>query len=116
MGKKVRKTSTETKKEIIQKIERKELTLLEAAQKLGVHPKTIIRWLDSWHKGTFVDRPTSMEKSLLKENQQLKETVGNLYYHLEQLKKTADYNQRMKNGNTSVITAENLDQFLKRAK
>ena len=116
MGKNVRRTDSETKKKTILKIERKEQTIIDAARELGVNPATVSRWIEKWHDGNLVDKPTAREKALEKENQRLKETVGNLYFHIEQLKKTADSRRRMKNEDTSVITADNLDQYLKRAK
>jgi len=51
-----------------------------------------------------------------KENKKLKETVGDLYMLIEDLKKMADSKRRMKNGNSSVISADNVEEFLKSAK
>lgn len=116
MGKKYKRTDSETKKKTIQQIERGEISVAEAARNLGVTVQAIGKWLEKWRSGNFVDRPSSREKALEKEIQRLKETVGNLYFHIEQLKKTAASRPRTKNDSTSVITANNLDQFLKRAK
>lgn len=116
MGKNFKHTSSETKRDIIQKIEKGEISMSEAAKACGVSQPTISRWMEKWRSGNFVDRPTSREKALEKENEKLKQTIGSLYFHIEQLKKMEDYKRRMKSADTSVITEENLHLFRKPAK
>lgn len=116
MGKKFKHTDSETKQKIILRIERNEISIGDAARELSVNPATITRWIQKWRDGNLKETPTKRERELEKENEKLKQTVGSLYFHIDQLKKMADYKQRMKDASTSVITGKNLDQFLKPVK
>jgi len=116
MGKKFKHTDPETKQKTILRIERNEISIGDAARELSVNPATITRWIQKWRDGNLKEAPTKRERELEKENEKLKQTVGSLYFHIDQLKKMADYKQRMKDASTSVITGKNLDQFLKPAK
>ncbi len=116
MGKKFKHTDPETKKQTILRIERNEISIAEAARELSVNSATVSRWIEKWRSGNFKEAPSKRERELEKENEKLRETVGSLYFHIEQLKKMADYKRRMKDADTSVITGKNLDQFLKPAK
>jgi len=116
MSKKFKKIDPEVRKNTILRIERKEIGVMDAARELGISPHTITKWMSRWRDGNFIERPSAREKALEKEVEKLKTTVGGLYHYIEQLKKTAESKQRMKNANTSVITADNLSQFVKRVK
>jgi transposase-like protein len=116
MGKKFKHTDSETKRQTVLRIEKNEISIGDAARELSVDPATITRWIQKWRDGNLKEAPTKRERELEKENERLKQTVGSLYFHIEQLKKMADYKRRMKDANTSVITGKNLDQFRKPVK
>ena len=101
-----------TKQKTVQQVESKEISLNQAARNLQVSPSTVNYWIKKSHAGQLLERPSAREKALEKENEKLKATIGDLYYHIEQIKKMADSKRRTKSASTSVITEKNLAQFV----
>ena len=60
--------------------------------------------------------PSVREKTLERENRELKEKLAELYLENDHLKKLGDWLRRHKNVSTSVITAENLARLPKDSK
>jgi transposase-like protein len=116
MGKRIRRTDFSTKMRVIQDIASGKTSINQAARELSVSPGTVQSWVNKFRAGTLQDRPSKREKDMEKEIAKLKETVGGLYMVIEELKKTADLKRRKKNADSSVITAENLEHFVKPVK
>jgi uncharacterized protein YdaT len=73
-------------------------------------------WKKRRREGKLDDQTTSRERQLERENRELKAKVGELVMQLEHVKKLQRWVRQNKSADTSVITAENLDQFRKGAK
>ena len=116
MGKDRRKFESPFKKQLVQQIEAGGLTRMQAARTHQLSPSLIDRWRKQFREDKLVDRPSNRERQLEAENEKLKAKIGDLVMQNDQLKKLQDYAQRLKNANTSVITAKNLDQFRKGSK
>ena len=116
MGKKKRIFSVEFKKQVVREVETGACGLAEAARRYELSPILIQIWRDKERDGALIDRPSTREKALEKENRALKEQVGELYMQVGLLKKTADYARRLKSVNSSVITGLNWEQSRKDAK
>jgi transposase len=116
MGKQRRKFETAFKRQVVQQIEAGGLTTLQAARTHQLSPSLIDRWRKQLREQKLVDRPTTRERQLEAENEKLKAKIGDLVMQNDQLKKLQDYAQRLRNADTSVITAKNLDQFRKGSK
>jgi transposase len=116
MGKQRRKFEMAFKRQIVQQIEVGALTTLQAARTHQLSPSLIDRWRRQFREQKLVDRPTTRERQLEAENEKLKAKIGDLVMQNDQLKKLHDYAQRVRNVDTSVITAKNLDQFRKGSK
>ena len=115
-SKKIRRTDYSTKRRVVQDVIDKKTSINQAARDLDLSPATVHGWVNKFKTGTLEETPSRREKNLEKENQKLKQTIGGLYVLIEELKKTADLKRRRKNADLSVITGENLDQFLKPVK
>ena len=113
MGKERRKFEMAFKRQLVQQIEAGGLTTLQAARTHQLAPSLIDRWRRQFREQKLVDRPSTRERQLETENEKLKAKVGELVMQNDQLKKLHGYAQRLKNADTSVITAKNLDQFRK---
>ena len=116
MGKERRKFEIAFKRQIVQQIETGTLTTMQAARTHQLSPSVIDRWRKQFREQKLVERPSTRERQLEAENEKLKAKVGELVMQNDQLKKLQDYAQRLRNADTSVITAKNLDQFRKGSK
>jgi transposase-like protein len=103
----------EFKKQIIEEIDSGKATLSGMARKHGISPAVINYWRNKSKLGTLVDRPSKREKELEKELNRYKIKMAELQMENEFLKKTEIEMVRKRRLKTSVITAENLDQFRK---
>jgi transposase-like protein len=76
------------KAQILKRLKEEGVPVVKLAEEHGINPRTIYGWLS---KGVVKERPSLLEYAKLKkENQQLKELVGNLTYQVElEKKKTA---------------------------
>src|SRR5215831_14465640 len=88
----------------------------DAGRTHQLSPSLIDRWRKQFREQKLVDRPSTREQQLQTENEKLKAKIGDLVMQNDQLKKLQDYAQRLRNVDTSVITAKNLDQFRKGSK
>jgi transposase len=116
MGKERRKFETAFKRQVVQQIEAGALTTLQAARTHQLAPSMIDRWRKQFREQKLVDRPSGRERQLEAENEKLKAKIGELVMQNDQLKKLHDYAQRLRNADTSVITAKNWDQLRKGSK
>ena len=116
MGKERRKFEVAFKKQLIAQIEAGVITGMQAARTHQIAPSMIERWRRQYREQKLENPPTSRERQLEAENQKLKAKIGELVMQNDQLKKLQHDAQRLKNADTSVITAKNLDQFRKGSK
>jgi transposase-like protein len=116
MGKIRRKYDAEFKRQLVRQIDAKEITASEASRTHDISRSLIDRWIQQFHEGTIVDKPSAREKALEKENQKLKAKIGDLVMEVELLKKIQRYARQKKKEDTSVITLKNLEQFQKGVK
>jgi len=108
MGKQRRKFETGFKQQIIQEVESGLLSVSAASRKYQISGSLIDRWRRQARQGCLDTTPSARERSLERENRELKERLAELYLEVDHLKKLGDWLRRHKSGTTSVITAENL--------
>ena len=107
MGKQRRKFETGFKQQIISEIESGALSVNAASRKYQLSGSVIDRWRRQ-ARGSGLEAPPSLrEKSLERENRELKEKLAELYLENAQLKKLGNWLRQHKNVSTSVITAQN---------
>jgi len=116
MGQNRRKISPEFRNRILKEIETGQISTSQAARQYQVSRSLIEYWKKRRRDGQLVDQTTARERQLERENRELKAKVGDLVMQMEHLKKLQHWVRQSKSVDTSVITAENLDQFRKGAK
>jgi transposase-like protein len=116
MGKQRRKFETGFKQQIIQEVESGLLSVSAASRKYQISGSMIDRWRRQARQGGLDTTPSAGERSLERENRELKERLAELYLEVDHLKKLGDWLRRHKNGTTSVITAESLARLPKGSK
>ncbi len=116
MGKQRRKFETGFKQQIIQEVESGLLSVSAASRKYQISGSLIDRWRRQARQGGLDTPPSARERSLERENRELKERLAELYLEVDHLKKLGDWLRRHKNGTTSVITAESLARLPKGSK
>jgi transposase-like protein len=107
MGKQRRKFETGFKQQIIQEVESGLLSVSAASRKYQISGSLIDRWRRQARQGCLDTTPSARERSLERENRELKERLAELYLEVDHLKKLGDWLRRHKSVSTSVITAEN---------
>ena len=116
MGKQRRKFETGFKQQIIQEVESGLLSASAASRKYQISGSLIDRWRRQARQGGLDATPSARERSLERENRELKERLAELYLEVDHLKKLGDWLRRHKSGTTSVITAESLARLPKGSK
>ena len=116
MGKQRRKFETGFKQQIVGEVESGLLSVSAASRKYQISGSVIDRWRWQARQGALQTPPSAREKTLERENRELKEKLAELYLENAQLKKLGDWLRRHKNVNTSLITAENLARSPKDSK
>jgi len=116
MGQNRRKISPELRNRILKAIDAGEISTSQAARQHQVSRSLIEYWKKRRREGQLADETTARERQLERENRELKARVGELVMQMEHLKKLQHWVRQSKSVDTSVITAENLDQFRKGAK
>ena len=116
MGQNRRKISPEFRNRILKEIDSGQINTSQAARHYQVSRSLIEYWKKRRREGKLEDRSTSRERQLERENRELKAKVGDLVMQMEHLKKLQHWVRQNKIADTSVITAENLDQFRRGAK
>ena len=113
-----RKYSTEFKLDVVDRIQCGEMSPADASRKYGINQSLVCQWRDLYDRGLLEPNvyESMSEKTLRVENRLLKEKLAELFMKLEHLKKLELYGQRKRSVSTSVITAENLDQYKKPVK
>ena len=116
MGKQRRKFETGFKQQIVSEVESGLLTVSAASRKYQISGSVIDGWRHKARDGGLAAPASVREKSLERENRELKEKLAELYLENSQLKKLGDWLRRHKSVSTSVITAESLARLPKGAK
>ena len=116
MGKQRRKFETGFKQQIVGEVESGLLSVSAASRKYQISGSVIDRWRWQARQGGLQRPPSVREKTLERENRELKEKLAELYLENAQLKKLGDWLRRHKNVSTSVITAQNLARSPKDSK
>ena len=104
MGKQRRKFATGFKQQVISEVESGVLSVSAASRKYQISGSVIDRWRGRARQGELEGSPSAREKSLERENRELKEKLAELYLENSQLKKLGDWLRRHKSVSTSVIT------------
>ena len=107
MGKQRRKFETGFKQQIVGEVESGLLSVSAASRKYQISSSVIDRWRQQAQQGGLQATPSAREKTLERENRELKEKLAELYLENTQLKKLGDWLRQRKSVNTSVITAQN---------
>jgi len=116
MGKQRRKFETGFKQQIVSEVESGLVSVGAARRKYQISGSVIDRWRQQARDGGLEASPSVREKSLERENRELKEKLAELYLENSHLKKLGDWLRRHRNGTTSVITAESLARLPKGSK
>jgi transposase len=116
MGQIRRRFSAEFKRGLVLRIETGELRVSEATREYQVAPEIINRWRRQYARNELFDRGSSRERELKKENQRLKEKIGELVLEIDHLKRLQDWMAQNRNVDTAVITGENWEQYRKDGK
>lgn len=116
MGKQRRKFETGFKQQIVSEVESGLLTVSAASRKYQLSGSVIDRWRQQARQGGLETTPSALEKTLERENRELKEKLAELYLENAQLKKLGDWLRQRKNVSTSVITAQSLTRLPKDSK
>jgi transposase-like protein len=116
MGKQRRKFETGFKQQIVGEVESGLLSVSAASRKYQISGSVIDRWRWQARQGGLQRPPSVREKTLERENRELKEKLAELYLENAQLKKLGDWLRRHKNVSTSVITEQNLARSPKDSK
>jgi transposase-like protein len=116
MGKQRRKFEMGFKQQIVGEVESGLLSVGAASRKYQISGSVIDRWRQQARQGTFQGTATDREKTLERENRELKEKLAELYLENAQLKKLGDWLRRHKSVGTSVITAQSLARLPKDSK
>ena len=104
MGKQRRKFETGFKQQIISEIESGALSVNAASRKYQISGSVIDRWRRQARERGLETSPSVREKSLERENRELKEKLAELYLENAQLKKLGDWLRQRRSVTTSVIT------------
>lgn len=116
MGQNRKKISPEFRNRILNEIDSGQVSTSQAARQYQISRSLIEYWKKRRREGKLVDRSTARERQLERENRELKAKVGELVMQMEHLKKLQHWVRQSKSADTSVITAENLDQFRRGAR
>lgn len=116
MGKQRRKFETGFKQQIVSEVESGLLSVNAASRKYQLSGSVIDRWCQQVRQGGLEAKPSAREKSLERENRELKEKLAELYLENTQLKKLDTWLRQRRNASTSVITAPSLARSPKDSK
>lgn len=116
MGKQRRKFDTGFKQQIVSEVESGVLSVTAASRKYQISGSVIDRWRRQAREGGLQAPPSVREKSLERENRELKEKLAELYLENGQLKKLGDWLRQHRSASTSVITAQSLARLPKDSK
>lgn len=116
MGKQRRKFETGFKQQIIGEIESGALSVNAASRKYQISGSVIDRWRRQARQGGLGTSPSVREKTLERENRELKEKLAELYLENAQLKKLGHWLRQHRSVTTSVITAQSLARLPKDSK
>jgi transposase-like protein len=110
MGRHYRSYSYQFKKDLVDQIESGQISITDAAREHNLMRSLIRRWIDQFHKGSIVEKPTVREKALVRELEHYKKKVGELTVANDLLKKTMESSRRRRKLNSSVVTQKTLDR------
>lgn len=107
--KKYRTHTAEFKRDLIDRIEKNETTITEAAREYNISHSLIEKWRDKFQSGTLAERSTPRERQLEKELDLYKKKVGELTLEVDFLKKLKEFSASRKKSTSSIITGNNLE-------
>lgn len=116
MGKQRRKFETGFKQQIVSEVESGLLSVSAASRKYQLSASVIDRWRQQARQGGLEAKPSAREKSLERENRELKEKLAELYLENSQLKKLGDWLRQRTSATTCATTAQNLARSPKDSK
>ena len=116
MGKVKRKFDVGFKVRICEAIRSEHVSIAEVCREYQLARSMVSRWLEAYDEGRLAGNDNSREKALERENERLKAKVGELTMQIDILKKVEVWKQRQRSVASSIITAENLEQFQEPAK
>lgn len=116
MGKQRRKFETGFKQQIVSEVESGALSVSAASRKYQLSGSVIDRWRRQARQGGLEPSASVREKTLERENRELKEKLAELYLENIHLKKLGDWLRQHKSVTTSVITAHSLARLPKDSK
>ena len=116
MGKQRRKFEAGFKQQIVSEVESGMLSVNAASRKYQLSGSVIDRWRQQARQGGLETTPSVREKTLERENRELKEKLAELYLENAQLKKLGNWLRQRKNVSTSVITVQSLTRLPKDSK
>ena len=116
MGKQRRKFETGFKQQIVSEVESGLLTVSAASRKYQISGSVIDGWRHKARNGGLAASASVREKSLERENRELKEKLAELYLENTHLKKLGDWLRQRRSVTTSVITAQSLTRLPKDSK
>jgi len=116
MGKQRRKFEAGFKQQIVSEIESGALSVNAASRKYQLSGSVIDRWRRQARQGGLEPSPSVREKTLERENRELKEKLAELYLENTQLKKLGNWLRQRRSVSTSVITVQSLARSSKDSK
>ena len=116
MGKQRRKFETGFKQQIVSEVESGLLSVSAASRKYQLSASVIDRWRRQARQGGLEGKPSAREKTLERENRELKEKLAELYLENAQLKKLETWLRQRRNAATCVITAPSSTRSAKDSK
>jgi transposase-like protein len=115
MGKVRRKFDVGFKFRICEAIRSEQVSTAEVCREYQLARSMVNRWLEAYDEGRLAGNDSSRVRALERENEQLKAKVGELTMQIDVLKKIEAWKRRQRSVASSIITAENLEQFQKPA-
>lgn len=116
MGKQRRKFEAGFKQQIVSEVESGLLSVNAASRKYEISGSVIDRWRQQARRGGLESTPSARERTLERENRELKEKLAELYLENSQLKKLGDWLRQRRSASTCVITAQSLTRSPKDSK
>jgi transposase-like protein len=116
MGRNRRSFTIGFKQQVVAEIKSGQITLSGASRKYEIGYGTVESWVQRFEEGKLTGKAEPEDGALKAENERLKAKVGELTMEIDLLKKFNTWVQQRRKENTSVITGNNLAQFVGGAK
>jgi len=116
MGRNRRSFTIGFKQQVVAEVKSGQISLNGASRKYELSFSTVERWIERFDAGKLTGKSEAGEMALRAENERLKAKVGELTMENDLLKKFDTWVRQRRKENTSVITGNNLAQFVGGAK